>query len=224
MRPLPIVWQRLVSGGRDVRPLRRNPTRSRTRRAHPRTGAPAARPRTTPRDPRTRPGPRSSRTRPASNRIWIAGKPIEEWLEGTVGSSRCCSVCGDSECRTVEVRGTTFEAIPEQLILKAALLAASDAPRHSTGLESTSVSGDRQALIDRALPLRRRRTWRQSFINAPANRRGPRKASFAPGTGRGRRSRRATERRPRPGRRRCPRQWRCRARRRAGRRWRGRPG
>ena len=71
----------------------------------------------------------------ASNRIWIAGKPIEEWLEGTVGSSRCCSVCGDSECRTVEVRGTTFEAIPERLILKAALIAASellDAPSTSS--------------------------------------------------------------------------------------------
>ena len=62
----------------------------------------------------------------ASNRIWIAGKPMEEWLEGNVGSSRCCSVCGESECRTIEVSGTTFEAIPERLILKAALLAASD--------------------------------------------------------------------------------------------------
>ena len=61
----------------------------------------------------------------ASNRIWIAGKPVEEWLEGTVGSGRCCSLCGDSECRTVEVRGTTFDAIPERLILQASLLAIS---------------------------------------------------------------------------------------------------
>ena len=37
-----------------------------------------------------------------SNRIWIAGRPMEEWLGGRVGSSRCCSVCGESECRTVE--------------------------------------------------------------------------------------------------------------------------
>jgi hypothetical protein len=62
----------------------------------------------------------------ASNRIWIAGKPMEEWLDARTGSSRCCSVCGDSECRTIEVRGATFEAIPERLILKAALVAAAE--------------------------------------------------------------------------------------------------
>ena len=60
-----------------------------------------------------------------SNRIWIAGRPMEEWLGASVGSSRCCSVCGESECRTVEVGGTTFEAIPEKLFLKAALVASS---------------------------------------------------------------------------------------------------
>lgn len=60
-----------------------------------------------------------------SNRIWIAGRPMEEWLGGKVGASRCCSVCVDSECRTVEVEGTKFEAIPENLFLRAALVAAS---------------------------------------------------------------------------------------------------
>lgn len=60
-----------------------------------------------------------------SNRIWIAGRPMEEWLGARVGSSRCCSVCGESECRTVEVGATTFEAIPEKLFLKAALVASS---------------------------------------------------------------------------------------------------
>lgn len=59
-----------------------------------------------------------------SNRIWIAGKPMEEWLGAKVGSSRCCSVCGESECRTVEVVGMTFEAIPEKLFLTAALIAS----------------------------------------------------------------------------------------------------
>jgi hypothetical protein len=59
-----------------------------------------------------------------SNRIWVAGRPMEEWLGARVGSSRCCSVCGDSECRTVEVAGATFEAIPEKLFLKAALIAS----------------------------------------------------------------------------------------------------
>ena len=60
-----------------------------------------------------------------SNRIWIAGRPMEEWIGARVGSSRCCSVCGESECRTVEVEGTTFEAIPERLFLRAALIASS---------------------------------------------------------------------------------------------------
>ena len=60
-----------------------------------------------------------------SNRIWIAGRPMEEWLGAKVGSSRRCSVCSDSECRTVELEGTTFETIPERLFLRAALIASS---------------------------------------------------------------------------------------------------
>jgi hypothetical protein len=60
----------------------------------------------------------------ASNRIWIAGKPLEEWLGASVGASPCCSVCGDQPCRTLEVAGTSFEAIPEDLIVKATLIAA----------------------------------------------------------------------------------------------------
>lgn len=59
-----------------------------------------------------------------SNRIWIAGKPMEEWLNASVGSSRCCSVCGDSECRTVEVEGAIYEVVPEGLLVKAGLIAA----------------------------------------------------------------------------------------------------
>jgi hypothetical protein len=60
-----------------------------------------------------------------SNRIWIAGKPVEEWLAANVGSSPCCSVCGDTPCRTMEVEGAIFEDIPEAVVLKAALIAAS---------------------------------------------------------------------------------------------------
>lgn len=60
-----------------------------------------------------------------SNRVWIAGKPIEEWLGADVGMSRCCSVCGDSDCRTLEVGGRTYETIPEEQFLKAGLMAAS---------------------------------------------------------------------------------------------------
>jgi Domain of unknown function (DUF2703) len=60
-----------------------------------------------------------------SNRIWIAGKPVEEWLAASVGSSPCCSVCGDKPCRTMEVEGAVFEDIPEAVIMRAALIAAS---------------------------------------------------------------------------------------------------
>ena len=60
-----------------------------------------------------------------SNRVWIAGKPIEEWLGAEVGMSRCCSVCGDSDCRTIEVGGRTYEAIPQEQFIQAGLMAAS---------------------------------------------------------------------------------------------------
>lgn len=59
-----------------------------------------------------------------SNRIWIAGKPIEEWLDGQTGSSRCCNECGDNDCRTVEVGGRTYEVIPEDLLVRAGVIAA----------------------------------------------------------------------------------------------------
>jgi hypothetical protein len=58
-----------------------------------------------------------------SNRIWIDGKPIEDWLSATSGQSKCCTVCGESDCRTVTVGGKTYEAIPDELIVKAGLLA-----------------------------------------------------------------------------------------------------
>ncbi len=60
-----------------------------------------------------------------SNRIWISGKPIEEWLGAQVASSCCDSVCEGSDCRTIEVGNQAFEVIPSDLIIKAALIAAS---------------------------------------------------------------------------------------------------
>lgn len=73
-----------------------------------------------------------------SNRIWIAGKPMEEWLGARVGSSRCCSVCGESECRTLELKAGEFEAIPEALFLKAALAATSELLEVTTEAPSRS--------------------------------------------------------------------------------------
>lgn len=61
-----------------------------------------------------------------SNRIWIAGKALEKWLDADVGMSPCCSVCGDSDCRTIRVGDTNYETVPEELIIKAGLIAASE--------------------------------------------------------------------------------------------------
>ena len=125
MKVLPIVWQRLVTS--DGRTCDRCDTthqemqRAMTKLAvvlHPLDMQPTLETREI--DERT------FRSNPSeSNRVWIAGRPVEEWLGGKVGASRCCSVCGESPCRTVEVGGTEFEAIPENLFLKAALVAAS---------------------------------------------------------------------------------------------------
>lgn len=59
-----------------------------------------------------------------SNKILIAGKTLEEWLGAKTGQSKCCEVCGDSECRTVEYAGDTHEAIPADMILRAGITAA----------------------------------------------------------------------------------------------------
>ena len=60
-----------------------------------------------------------------SNRIWIAGRPLEDWLAAEVSATRCCSVCGNNNCRALEVDGASYEAVPEALIVKAGLAAAS---------------------------------------------------------------------------------------------------
>ncbi len=71
-----------------------------------------------------------------SNRIWIGGRPMEEWLGARAGSSPCCEVCGDLPCRTMEVDGHSYEAIPQDLIVKAAVIAAS----RMIGPESAAAS------------------------------------------------------------------------------------
>jgi Domain of unknown function (DUF2703) len=59
-----------------------------------------------------------------SNRIWVADRAVEDWLGGAVGSSPCCSVCGEAECRTLQIQGTTYETVPEAVIVRAGLVAA----------------------------------------------------------------------------------------------------
>lgn len=66
----------------------------------------------------------------ASNRVLIGDRTIEKWLGGETGQSSCescCSAVGDNvECRTVIVGGTTYEAVPADLIVRAGLAAASE--------------------------------------------------------------------------------------------------
>lgn len=59
-----------------------------------------------------------------SNRIWIMGKPLEDWISAQPNQSLCSSACGSSNCRTLVVDGKTYEGIPAELIIKAGLLAA----------------------------------------------------------------------------------------------------
>ena len=125
MKTLPIVWQRLVSS--DGKTCDRcNATYREMQRAVGKLKAALGPLGVEPTLETREIDERTFKADPSeSNRIWIAGRPMEEWLGASVGSSRCCSVCGDSECRTVEVGGNMFEAIPEELVVRAALLAAS---------------------------------------------------------------------------------------------------
>jgi hypothetical protein len=78
-----------------------------------------------------------------SNRVWIAGKPIEDWLGASAGTSRCCSVCGDADCRTLEIDGRTYETIPEEQFIKAGLMAASQMFAPALDGRTTSCCGGR---------------------------------------------------------------------------------
>jgi hypothetical protein len=61
-----------------------------------------------------------------SNRVWVSGRPLEEWLGARVGQSPCCEVCGEAECRTLDINGRIFEDIPAELIIRAGLKAAAE--------------------------------------------------------------------------------------------------
>jgi len=125
MKPLPILWQRLVSAeGKTCD--RCGATYQEMERAIAKLRQSLRPLDIEPRLEIREMDERSFKANPSeSNRIWVAGRPMEDWLGARVGSSPCCSVCGTSECRTVEVEGTTFETIPEKLFLRASLVAAS---------------------------------------------------------------------------------------------------
>ncbi len=60
-----------------------------------------------------------------SNRIWIGGRPLEEWLNAQVGQSLCRGPCCNNEIRTLEVGEKIYENITAEIILKAGFIAAS---------------------------------------------------------------------------------------------------
>jgi len=62
-----------------------------------------------------------------SNTILFNGISLEDLIEAKTGQSQCCDVCGDEECRTVEVGGESYETIPAELIIKAGLIAGANA-------------------------------------------------------------------------------------------------
>ena len=82
-----------------------------------------------------------------SNRILIGGRLLEEWLGGETGQSPCESCCDaigdDVECRTVTVDGTTYDAVPAELIVRAGLVAAAELMRApSSGTDCSCAGGD----------------------------------------------------------------------------------
>jgi hypothetical protein len=90
-----------------------------------------------------------------SNRIWINGRALEEWIGGEVGMSPCCTtVCEDAECRTVAVGNDVFEVIPERLIVKAALLAAAELVSPATDACCDSASENAKDMTDCCVPQR----------------------------------------------------------------------
>ncbi|HNT29330.1 MAG TPA: DUF2703 domain-containing protein [bacterium] len=67
-----------------------------------------------------------NKTPSSSNQITINGKLLESWIDAASGASACCDVCGDTECRTVEINDQVFETIPTKLIIIACLRAYLD--------------------------------------------------------------------------------------------------
>lgn len=59
-----------------------------------------------------------------SNSILFDGISLEKLISARTGQSKCCDVCGDSECRTIETEGDLYEIIPRELIVKAGLIVA----------------------------------------------------------------------------------------------------
>jgi hypothetical protein len=98
-----------------------------------------------------------------SNRIWVAGRPMEDWLGAEVGMSSCGGCClelargqagqgssPEASCRTIAYEGRVYEAIPSDLIVKAGFMAASEMlgreiKLHCKGLGICTCGGNQAA-------------------------------------------------------------------------------
>lgn len=73
-----------------------------------------------------------------SNRVWVGGRALEDWLGAEVGTSLCGGCCGDlvcgeakagrhgqADCRTLIYENKVYEAVPADLIVRAGFMAAS---------------------------------------------------------------------------------------------------
>jgi len=63
-----------------------------------------------------------------SNRVFFNGESVEELLGAQVGMNHCQSCCemlgGQTDCRTLTLDGREYEALPEELLLRAGRMAA----------------------------------------------------------------------------------------------------
>jgi len=67
-----------------------------------------------------------------SNRVFFNGEPLEDLVGAQVGLSHCQSCCEllgggvnrQTDCRTLIVEGREYEALPEELLLRAGRMAA----------------------------------------------------------------------------------------------------
>lgn len=63
-----------------------------------------------------------------SNRVFFNGLSVEELLGAEVGMNHCRSCCellgAPTDCRTLRLDGREYEALPEELLVRAGLLAA----------------------------------------------------------------------------------------------------
>jgi len=63
-----------------------------------------------------------------SNRVFFNGESVEELLGAQVGMNHCQSCCEmlgeQTDCRTLTLEGREYEALPEELLLRAGRIAA----------------------------------------------------------------------------------------------------